>query len=91
MNQRDDFRKSIERDSSRQHKAEHEPAGLFGLMLYGGTLGLLFIIPIVAGAYFGRWLDSTNPEFDTRWTISFILLGLATGFWNVFWYIREHS
>ncbi len=91
MNQRDEFRDSVQRDSDQQRKAEREKAGLFGLMLYGGTLGLLLAIPMVAGAYLGSWLDSLSTEFGTRWTVSLIVLGVAAGVWNVVWYIREHS
>lgn len=88
MNQRDDFRVSVERDSEQQKKAEQQQAGLFGMLFYGGTLGLLLVIPMVGGAYLGRWLDSLSPGYETRWTISLIILGIVAGIWNVIWYIR---
>ena len=44
MNQRDDFRESLQRDNARQDRGEQAPAGLFGLLMYGGTLGLLLVI-----------------------------------------------
>ncbi len=88
MTQRDEFRKSVERDKERQKKGEQQPAGFFGMLLYGGTLGLLLVLPIVGGAYLGHWLDSLNETFGTRWTVSFIVLGVAAGVWNVFWYLR---
>ena len=91
MNQRDEFRESVQRDSEQQRKAELQKAGLFGLLVYGGTLGLLLVIPMVAGAYLGSWLDSLNEEFGTRWTVSLIIIGVVAGVWNVVWYIREHS
>ncbi|HAG95287.1 MAG: hypothetical protein CMK83_04515 [Pseudomonadales bacterium] len=91
MNQRDDFRESLQRDNARQDRGEQAPAGLFGLLMYGGTLGLLLVIPMVGGAYFGRWLDSLNAEFGTRWTVSFIILGVVAGIWNMVWYIRGRS
>jgi len=89
VNQRDDFRQSVQRDSERQHRGETERAGLFGLLMYGGTLGLLLAIPMVGGAYLGHWLDSLNPHFGTRWTVSLIILGVAAGIWNMVWYIRS--
>ena len=91
MNQRDEFRESVQRDSEQQRKAELQKAGFFGLLVYGGTLGLLLVIPMVAGAYLGSWLDSLNAEFGTRWTVSLIIIGVVAGVWNVVWYIREHS
>ncbi len=82
------FKQSVRRDRDRQKKGEQQPAGFFGLLFYGGTLGLLLVIPIVGGAYLGRWLDSLNPQFGTRWTVSCIVLGVVTGTWNIFWYLR---
>lgn len=91
MTQRQQFRESVERDSEQQRQAEQQTPGLFGMLWYGGVLGLLLVIPMVAGAYLGRWLDSLNPDFGTRWTVSLIVLGVVVGVWNVIWYIREHT
>lgn len=91
MNQHDDLRQSVQRDNRRQDRGEQQRAGLFGLFMYGGTLGLLLVIPMVGGAYLGRWLDTLNPEFGTRWTVSFIILGVVAGLWNMIWYIRGRS
>ncbi|MAR91794.1 MAG: AtpZ/AtpI family protein [Pseudomonadota bacterium] len=89
MNQQDDFRRSVQRDTEREQNGERERAGLVGLFMYGGVVGLLLAIPMVAGAYLGRWLDSLSPEFGTRWTVSLIILGVVAGIFNVVWYIRE--
>ncbi|KGO34543.1 MAG: AtpZ/AtpI family protein [Desulfoprunum sp.] len=88
MTRQDDFRKSVQRDSERHRKGEEHQAGFFGLLFYGGTLGLLLVLPIVGGAYLGRWLDSLIPGYATRWTVSCIVLGIAAGVWNVIWYLR---
>ena len=34
------------------------------------------LLPIVAGAYLGRWLDSHLQVFSVRWTVSLIVLVL---------------
>ncbi len=88
MGHHEEFKQSVQRDSERQKKGEQQRAGFFGLLLYGGTLGLLLVIPIVGGAYLGNWLDSLNQSFGTRWTVSCIVLGVAAGLWNVVWYLR---
>jgi ATP synthase protein I len=88
---RNEFRASVEKDSARQKKAAAERAGLFGLLTYGGILGLLLVIPMVGGAYLGSWLDSLMQGYSTRWTVSMIILGIVAGIWNVIWYIKEHS
>lgn len=84
------LREAIARDSARMQKGEHRRPSLLGLLLYGGTLGLLFVVPIVAGAYLGRWLDTMMTGFSVRWTISLIVLGIVFGIWNVYRYLKEH-
>ncbi|MCP5170360.1 MAG: AtpZ/AtpI family protein [Hahellaceae bacterium] len=91
MTQRDDFRDSVTRDNLRHERAQKHKAGLFGFIMYGGTLGLLLVVPMVGGAYLGRWLDSLSPGYETRWTVSLIILGIVFGVWNVIWFIRDHS
>lgn len=88
MKHNDDFRASVEHDSEQQNQAEQHPAGLLGFLFYGGTLGLILVIPMIAGAYLGSWLDSLSEGFETRWTVSFIIIGIVCGIWNVIWYIR---
>ncbi len=83
------LKQAVERDAERLHKAQREKPGLFGLMLYGGVLGLLFVLPIVGGAYLGRWLDALSAGYSVRWTMSFIVLGIVLGGWNVYWYLRD--
>jgi ATP synthase protein I len=85
----DKFKKEVERKAKRMRKAEHEKATLIAQTAYLGMLGLLFVIPIVGGAYLGRWLDSLAQGYSVRWTVSLIVLGVFVGGWNVYWFIRE--
>lgn len=64
--------------------------GLLGMLLTGGTLGLLFVLPVVAGAYLGRWLDEMAHGYSVRWTVNLLLLGLCAGAFNVYAFLREH-
>lgn len=48
-----------------------------------GVGGWLFVIPVVAGAYLGRYLDKKIGGISS--TITFILIGMAVGIYN-FWY-----
>ena len=80
------------RDVHRLEEKEQKPARfVVGIVLYGGTLGLLFVVPIVAGAYFGRWLDTQMSGYSVRWTISLILLGIAVGAYNVMHFLGKRS
>ncbi len=87
--QAENLKEAVERDTERLRRAQREKPGMFGLMLYGGTLGILFVVPIVGGAYLGRWLDTLVAGYSVRWTVSFIVLGIGCGAWNVYWYLRS--
>ena len=70
---------------------EARPAGPLGLLVTGGTAGLLLAVPLVIGAYLGLWLDERAPGYSVRWTIDLILLGLAVGVANVILFFRQHG
>jgi ATP synthase protein I len=89
MPQPDDLRKQVERQARRMKKAEHERSTLIGQTIYAGTLGLLFVLPVIGGAYLGRWLDSLATGYSIRWTVSLILVGVTVGALNVYLFIRE--
>jgi ATP synthase protein I len=89
MTQMDDLKKQVERQARRMQKAERERPTLIGQTVYIGTLGLLFVLPVVGGAYLGHWLDSLAAGYSIRWTMSLILLGVMIGILNVYFFIRE--
>lgn len=70
-------------------QAEQERPTLIAQTVYMGTLGLLFVLPVVAGAYLGHWLDGLAEGYSIRWTLSLIVLGLIVGAVNVYLFIRE--
>ncbi|HTP66323.1 MAG TPA: AtpZ/AtpI family protein [Geobacteraceae bacterium] len=54
-----------------------------------GVGGWLFVLPVVAGAYLGNFLDRKS-HVGISWTITCILLGFAFGIYNVWeYYIRR--
>lgn len=74
-----------------KEKASNPARFVVGIVLYGGTLGLLFSVPTVAGAYLGRWIDSLMPGYSVRWTISLVLLGIVVGAFSVMHFLRGKS
>jgi ATP synthase protein I len=84
-----DLKKKVENQAQRMKKAEKERPTLFGQTIFIGTLGLLFVLPMVGGAYLGHWLDSLAAEYSSRWTISMILAGVMVGAINVYLFIRD--
>ena len=89
MSYEDELKRRVERQAKRMKQAEEDQNSLLSQTAYIGTLGLLFVLPIVAGAYLGEWLDELLPGFSEHWTISLILLGVGIGFLNVYLFIRD--
>ena len=85
----DDLKKQLERQARRMKQAERDRPTLMSQTVYIGTLGLVFVLPVVGGAYLGRWLDSLVAGYSIRWTVSLILLGVIVGMINVSLLIRE--
>jgi ATP synthase protein I len=85
------LQKQVERQARRMKQAEHDRPTLIGQTVYLGTLGLVFVLPVVGGAYLGRWLDNLATDYSTRWTLSLIFLGLVIGAVNVYLLIREND
>jgi len=83
------LRRQVERQSERLRQAERERPTLLAHTVYVGTLGLLFVLPVVGGAYLGRWLDSLMTAYSSQWTLSLIVLGVVVGAFNVYLFIRE--
>jgi ATP synthase protein I len=70
-------------------QAEEDRPTLLRQTVYLGTLGLLFVVPVIVGAYVGRWLDGLVPGYSMRWTLSLIVLGVGIGAMNVYLNVRE--
>ena len=86
----DHWCQGVERDARRLNCAERGRRSLLAQTVFLGTLSILFLIPLVGGAYLGRWLDGLQAGYSVRWTINLIILGLALGILNVILFIRKH-
>lgn len=89
MKNDDNLRQQVEQRVRRLVRAERERPTVLGQSVYLGTLGLLLVLPVIGGAYLGRWLDGMVSGYSIRWTISMIFLGLVIGGFNVYLLIRE--
>jgi ATP synthase protein I len=85
------LKKQIEQQAKRIKKAEREKSTLLAQTVYTGVLGLLIVLPIVAGAYIGNWLDSLMDYYSIRWTMGMIMLGVIIGAINVYLFIMERE
>ncbi len=84
------WRREVHRDSERLKGAERERHSLLAQSVFLGTLSVLFLVPLIGGAYLGRWLDGLSEGYSVRWTINLIILGLAVGVFNVYVFIRKN-
>ena len=85
------LRRSVEKQVKRLRRAEKERPTLLSQSVFMGTLALLFVLPVILGAYLGNWLDGMAQGYSIRWTIGLIFVGLIVGIINVYMYIREHE
>jgi ATP synthase protein I len=79
----------VEKQVHRIKQANKDRRTLLGQTVYLGTIGVMLVLPIVAGAYLGLWLDSLNPGYAVHWTVSMILLGVVVGAVSVYLFISE--
>ena len=84
------WRRDVARDSGRLQNAERNRRSLLAQSVFLGSLSVLFVVPLLAGAYLGRWLDSQGDGYTVGWTINLIVLGLALGVFNVYFFIRKY-
>jgi len=84
-----DLRERIEEQARRMRAAERDRPTLLAQTVYLGTLSVLFVLPIVVGAYLGSWLDGLLAGYSVRWTVSLILIGVFVGMVDVYLFVRE--
>jgi ATP synthase protein I len=88
----DKLREHIDARSKRIEKAEQERYSLMSQTTFLGTLGLVFILPVVLAAYLGRWLDSLGKsDFSIQWTLVALFVGILIGAMNVYFLIRSRG
>ncbi len=64
------------------------PGVWFGLGMMG-LIGWSVVVPTLAGAALGLWLDTRHPGTHS-WTLALLVAGLAIGCWNAWqWVAKE--
>lgn len=85
----DELRKKVANQAKRMKQADRDRPTLLAQTVYVGTLGLLFVIPVLIGAYSGLWIDGLQEGYSMRWTLSLISIGIVVGGFNVYLFIKE--
>ena len=89
MNRQQQLKNRVDKQIERMKQAEKDRPNLLSQTIYIGTLGLVMVLPIVAGAYLGHWLDSLVAGYSMRWTLSLLMTGVVIGFFNVYFLIKN--
>jgi ATP synthase protein I len=89
MKSENQLKEEVTKQIRRMKQAEEDRPTLLRQTVYLGTLGLLFVVPVVVGAYVGQWLDGLVPGYSMRWTLSLIVLGVGIGAMSVYLNVRE--
>jgi ATP synthase protein I len=84
------LRQNIEKQAQRMVQAEKDRPTLLAQTVFLGTLALLFVLPVVGGAYLGHWIDSQLAGYSYRWTVSLLMTGVFVGGMNVYLYIKKN-
>ncbi|MGZ8386566.1 MAG: AtpZ/AtpI family protein [Nitrospira sp.] len=89
MKSENQLKEEVAKQIRRMKQAEEDRPTLLRQTVYLGTLGLLFVVPVIVGAYVGQWLDGLVPGYSIRWTLSLIVLGVGIGAMGVYLNVRE--
>jgi ATP synthase protein I len=84
------FGQVIAAKAARKLKAQGKPTqGVwFGLGMMG-LIGWSVVVPTLAGAAFGMWLDKRHPG-EHSWTLALLVAGLVIGCFNAWhWVAKE--
>lgn len=89
MSEEQKLAEQVGKEAERLERAEKERPTVLAQTAYVGVLGLLFVLPVIGGAYLGRWIDGFFEGYSMRWTLSLIFLGIVLGAVNVYYFVRE--
>lgn len=84
----DDFGETVGDKARRKRRARGERDQVWFWLGMFGLVGWAVVVPTVAGVFLGRWLDG-RVEGQVSWTITLLLVGVALGALNAWYWIRQ--
>lgn len=84
------FSEKVEKSAEELMKARREKSRFWHYAQMLGVGGWLFVIPVVAGAYIGRYMDRKLGG-EISWTITLIIIGIAVGCYNIWYFLLRKS
>lgn len=86
----DPFSREIGTQAARKLQAKRNPQGVwFGLGMMG-LVGWSVVVPTLAGAALGIWLDSHHPGRHS-WTLALLVAGLVLGCLNAWHWVAQED
>ena len=82
------FRETVGRKAERKRRARGERDQVWFWLGMFGLVGWAVAVPTLAGVFLGRWLDD-RFEGPASWTITLLLVGVALGCLNAWYWIRQ--
>ena len=89
MKNHDELQQRVSKQVERMQQADKDRPTLLAQTAYLGMLGLLLVVPVIVGAYLGRWLDGLVEGYSMRWTLSLIIVGVVVESFSVYSFIKE--
>lgn len=86
MKQKERFPEHIEKSAKDLLKARKETNAFLHYAYVLGVGGWLFVVPLVGGAYLGRYLDG-RFETNVSWTLTLTVLGMIVGLYNLCYFL----
>jgi ATP synthase protein I len=88
---RENLARQVGMKAKRKLRARRNPApGIwFGLGMMG-LIGWSVVVPTLAGAALGHWLDKHNPGRHS-WTLALLVAGLAIGCFNAWHWVDKED
>jgi ATP synthase protein I len=85
------FSRDIEKSAKELKKGRKERSAFWHYAYVLSVGGWLFVIPVVGGAYFGKYLDKRIGGGGISWTLTFIVIGMAVGIYNIWYFLLKKS
>ncbi|MDT8321748.1 MAG: AtpZ/AtpI family protein [Xanthomonadales bacterium] len=84
--------KKIGHRAARKQRAREEArrTAWFGLGMFG-LVGWSVAIPTLLGIALGLWLDERWPQQQVSWALTFLIIGVALGALNAWYWIKQES
>lgn len=89
----DSFQKTVDDKARRKQRHQRESSKIWFSLGTFGMVGWSIAIPMIAGIFFGIWLDK-NFAGDMSWTLTLLVGGVFLGCANAWYWIekeRKHT